>query len=157
MTLELSFFPSEQLVPAISKLVADFCNLVFSDPNVTMRYHMAAQELAENVVKYGDGPVVSLGVQFRHEGGGYLMRLRATNTASPEKLADVRRHVEALKTTPDPEALYDGLILAGAGIEGTSGLGLARIRAEGRLRLDYAIDGNELTITAEASSGGDTT
>lgn len=156
MTLNLSFFPSEKLVPAVSKLVEDFCNLVFADPSVTMRYYMAAQELAENVTKYADSPMVSLGVQFNRSESGYRMRIQATNTATAEKLEEVRERLEAIKSTRNPEALYDDLILRGAGIEGSSGLGLARIRAEGNLHVDYAIDGNELTITAETTSQGST-
>ncbi len=35
-------------------------------------------------------------------------------------------------------------------VEGVSGLGLARVRAEGGLDVDYKIEGNELTIIAHA-------
>lgn len=154
MSLRLSFFPSEKLVPAVSRLVADFCTLVLSDQELTMRYLMAAQELAENVTKYANGSAVGLGLEFARNDSGYVMRIQATNTADPHQLEEVRSRLEAVKTAENPEALYDKLILETAGIEGVSGLGLARIRAEGNLHVDYHIEGDQLTITAETKPNG---
>ena len=54
------------------------------------------------------------------------------------------------ESAEDPVVYYDQLIAESAPRSGGSGLGLARIRAEGELDLDFAIDGNELTISARA-------
>ena len=48
------------------------------------------------------------------------------------------------------ERLYDRMIEESAPLEGVSGLGLARIRAEGGLDFDYTIEGDELTLIVTA-------
>src|SRR5690606_13514671 len=76
--------------------------------------------------------------------------VRTRNRTSPERLAEVEKRLRELKTTKDPSALYDRMIEESAPLEGVSGLGLARIRAEGGLDFDYTIDGDELTLIVTA-------
>ncbi len=146
----LSFCPSEYLVSAISQLVSDFCKIGLRDLDITSRFHMAAHELAENITKYSTTSRVSLEVELSERAGVHMMSVRTRNEASPERLREIESRLQELKLTKDPVSLYDRMIEESAPLDGVSGLGLARIRAEGGLEFDYAIDGNELTLIVQA-------
>lgn len=146
----LSFFPSEYFVTAISQLVCDFCEIGFRDLDLTSRFHMAAHELAENITKYSTTTRVSLEVELtRRDDGQHLLRIRTRNEATPDRLKEVAKRLEELKSTKDPVELYDRMIEESAPLDGISGLGLARIKAEGGLDFDYQIAGNELTVVVQ--------
>lgn len=146
--LRLAFCPSTSLVSAISRLVSDFCRQGLSDLDISSRFHMAAHELAENMTKYASGSAVSLEVELSELAGEHLLTLRTRNHASPERLREVSQRLSEIRSAVDPAQLYDRLIEETAPLEGVSGLGLARIRAEG-LDFDYAIHGDELTLIVQ--------
>ncbi len=60
LTVSMLSFPSDRIVGAISRLVYEFCRALIRDQDMAERFYMAAQELAENLVKYSSGPEVSL-------------------------------------------------------------------------------------------------
>lgn len=146
----LSFFPNEYLVSAISQLVSNFCQIGLRDLDISSRFHMAAHELAENITKYSTASRVSLEVELAETGGVHTLSVRTQNQAAPERLEELEKRLEELKTTNDPVGLYDRMIEQSAPLEGVSGLGLARIRAEGGLDFDYRIDGNEVTLVVQS-------
>lgn len=149
----VTFFPNERLSTAVLRLVSSFCGQVLDDANVSSRFYMAAHELAENITKYSSGSRVSLELALEEDQSSQVMKIRARNEASPERLREVERQLIALKAASDPVKHYDQLITETAMIDGISGLGLARVRAEGGLDMDYTIEGNELTIIAHAPIG----
>ncbi|XXX72916.1 hypothetical protein WMF30_35240 [Sorangium sp. So ce134] len=149
----ITFFPSERMATAVLRLVSSFCAMVLDDANVSSRFYMAAHELAENITKYSTGPRVSLELAMEGDDSASILKIRARNEASPERLREVERRLLDLKTASDPVKHYDELISETAALEGVSGLGLARVRAEGGLDVDYKIEGSELTITAHAPVG----
>jgi hypothetical protein len=146
--LRLAFFPSPSLVSGISRLVSEFCRQGLQDLDVSSRFHMAAHELAENMTKYSSSAAVSLEIELAEEGGVHLLTLRTKNQASPDRLREVERRLDEIRSAVDPAQLYDRLIEETAPLEGVSGLGLARIRAEG-LSFDYEIKGDELTLIVQ--------
>jgi hypothetical protein len=149
--LSLSFFPSEHLVSAVSQLVGDFCQIGLRDLEISSRFHMAAHELTENITKYSTTSRVSLEVELAETAGVHTLSMRTRNHTSPERLLEVEKRLKELKSTTDPVRLYDRMIEESAPLEGVSGLGLARIRAEGGMDFDYTINGNELTLTVQAA------
>lgn len=146
----LSFFPNEYLVSAISQLVSDFCQIGLRDLDISSRFHMAAHELAENITKYSTASRVSLEVELAEVGGEHTLSVRTCNQAAPDRIVELEQRLQELKTTSDPVALYDRMIEQSAPLEGVSGLGLARIRAEGGLDFDYRIEGNEVTLVVQS-------
>lgn len=146
----LSFCPSESLVSAISQLVSDFCQVGLRDLDISYRFRMAAHELAENITKYSTTSRVSLEVELAEVEGVHMLSVRTRNETSPERLIEVEKRLKELKSATDPVELYDRMIEETAPLEGVSGLGLARIRAEGGLEFDYQIIGNELTVVVQA-------
>lgn len=153
LAITLTSFPSERVASAVSKLVSEFCLGLVNDPDMAFRFHMAAHELAENLVKYSDGPHVSIQADLEGNDDSAVLRLRATNESTPDKLREVEQRLQELATADDPVELYDRLIRETAPLDDGSGLGLARIRAEGGLNIDYSIRGNELTISVYAVVG----
>lgn len=112
---------------------------------------MAAHELVENVLKYGSSSEVGLEFELERGEGQSFVRLRTRNSAAPERLAEVERLVAELKSAQDPVAYYDRLIRSTAPVIGTSGLGLARIRAEAGLEVDCTVQGPEVSIVVQAT------
>jgi hypothetical protein len=148
--ISISFFPNEYLVSAISQLVSNFCQIGLRDLDISSRFHMAAHELAENITKYSTASRVSLEVELAETGGVHTLSVRTCNQAAPERLEELEKRLEELKTTEDPVGLYDRMIEQSAPLEGVSGLGLVRIRAEGGLDFDYRIEGNEVTLVVQS-------
>lgn len=151
LQVTITAFPSARIVGAVSKLVSEFCRCLVEDTDVAARFHMAAQELAENLAKYSSGPNVSISAELLGTGTSAVLRLLARNRSTPDQLREVEQRLRALTAAEDPVEFYDQLIRETAPLEEGSGLGLARIRAEGGLNVDYAIDGDELTIAVHAS------
>jgi hypothetical protein len=151
LAVTMSSFPGERMVAAVSHLVSEFCRALVQDQDVADRFHMAAQELAENLVKYSSGATVSLTAELFASGGDAVLELVARNHTTTEQLKAVERKLVELTTAPDPVEFYDRLIRETAPHADGSGLGLARIRAEGEFDVDYKIEGSELTISVRAS------
>jgi hypothetical protein len=139
------------LAGKIANWLIDFCQMTIGDTETTSRLHMAAHELVENVLKYGTTP--ELGLEFELERGDHesFVRIKTRNTAAPEQLEEVTRRVSELRAAVDPIAYYDQLIRSTAGVMGMSGLGLARIRAEAGLDVDCSVEGQEVSITVQAT------
>lgn len=151
LLMTMTAFPNARMVSATSKLLSEFCRALLDDPDVGARFHMAAQELAENLMKYSSGPTVSLAAELVPSDGAVTLRLEARNHSTPEQLRAVGVRLQELTTAEDPIALYDRLILETAPKEDGSGLGLVRIRAEGGFTINYSIQGDELTISVHTT------
>ena len=146
----LAFEPSPAFMQRVIRWLTEFCQLTLADLEMVARLRLAVSELVENVVKYGMQPNVSVEVELIERDGAPLLRLGTRNRTSPEYLERADRLLSQLKSADDPVAFYDALVRESAPRVGVSGLGLARIRAEGELDLDYKIDGDELWIWVEA-------
>jgi anti-sigma regulatory factor (Ser/Thr protein kinase) len=145
----VSFPPTQRFVSGLVRWLTDFCVLSSEDTETISRLQMAVNELVENLVKYGNAENVTVEVELDQVDGSSVVRVRTRNTASPERLEHVVRLLTDLRDTPDPIAYYDQLILESAPRAGVSGLGLARIRAEGDLNLDFEVVGQELSVAIE--------
>ena len=122
--------PDVEHVEHVARFVAEICRTYVNDADALSRLQLAAYELMENVVKYtsqGDG-------EFQLQ----LDRL------------DLEGRMTRLSTADDPLSHYDSEIQASARRPFGSGLGLVRIRAEGEMVMDYAIDGDKVVVRVEA-------
>ena len=111
---------------------------------------LAASELAENVVKYGDGGAIPAGIDLELD--GQRLRIRSVNRVSNRASAEeVMTIVDGIAATSDPATLYLQQMEAALRDPGASGsrLGFYRIAAEGGLRLSHMYVEGCLTITAE--------
>jgi len=150
LAVTVTALPNNRMVAALSTLVAEFCRGLVSESEIVFNFHMAAQELAENLMKYSIGRDVTLDAALLSQGDETVLRLSAKNRSTRAQLDVVERRLAALMHAEDPIAHYDRLVRETASQDEGSGLGLARLRAEGDLNVDYAIEGDELTISVHA-------
>jgi hypothetical protein len=150
----LAFEPSSAFVQRVIRWLTDFCQLSLADLELCARLRLAVSELVENVVKYGMQPNVSVEVALIERDGQAVLRLGTRNRASADYLARATELLTALRSAANPVEYYDRLVRESAPRADASGLGLARIRAEGELELHFRVEGDELWIWVEAPVDG---
>jgi hypothetical protein len=120
------------------------------DKDVREAAVMAASELAENSVKYGE-PIQSEDCAYI----SYSVRptaivIRTMNgVTTPKRVEQVASCIDAINASDDPGALYaQRLTEMLASPSDDSRLGLLRIAYEGSFRLAYSYEPPVLTVTA---------
>jgi hypothetical protein len=142
--------PRVRLIASTRALVTDLCEQLLDDADASSRVAMTAHELMENVAKYSAGGESSVEVELsQHDGQSHVL-VSTKNRASAEQRETLQHVIGELRRAVDPVAYYDAVIAKSVRSKG-SGLGLARIRAEGKMDVDLSIDGDEVTISAQAS------
>jgi hypothetical protein len=131
--------------------VCEFYRSVLADPDASDRVMLAAHELLENAAKYSSDGLGHLEIELTERAGQPLLRIRTSNRARPDRLGELRRFFEESCRCADAIALYDQMIVRSAARTEGSGLGLARVRAEGEMDLSYSVEGDRVTITAETA------
>jgi hypothetical protein len=150
--IRFDYRPRVQLIASTRALVTDMCHQLFDDADATSRVAMTAHELMENVAKYSSGGEGSVEVELTQRNGRNYVQVSTKNRASPEQRAHLQHLIDELRGAVDPIAYYDAVIAKSMRSKG-SGLGLARIRAEGEMDVDLSIEGDEVTISAQGSVG----
>jgi hypothetical protein len=153
-SIELRFPPRRVFVSRIASMVRQFCRELIGDGDELSRVNMATHELVENVVKYSAGGICELRVEFRLKGPTPVVSIETANEVEGEALEDLEKLLVALQETTDPVAFYDGTIRSSAKRRQGSGLGLARVRAEGEMELSHRISEGRITIRAESTLTG---
>ncbi len=148
-SVTISFMPCTQAVRGISRMIMDFCRMSLDDGDIGARVHMAAYELVENIVKYGSPVSADLRIELERERTTTIVRVKTRNTAPPGPMERAVQVLSDVREAADPLAYYDKRVLETLPKSGDSGLGLARIRAEGDLAIDFQVDGSELSIVAK--------
>jgi hypothetical protein len=148
--IRLDFVPDMRLIWRTSRYVRDFYGSVLADPDACARVMLTAHELLENAAKYSADGMGHLEIELLERGGQAYVQIRTRNRATADSLAELRRFFDESGRTPDPIALYDQMIARTAQRTEGSGLGLARIRAEGEMLLRHSVEGDAVTIIAEA-------
>jgi anti-sigma regulatory factor (Ser/Thr protein kinase) len=147
---ELAFSPCLSLVSIVRRFVGEFYTEVLGDAEMTSRIAVATHELLENAARYAlDGQAsVRIGVAARDAVA--VVSITTKNRASDSHLATLRRSLDELIAAPDPNAYYLTLMRRTAKRTDGSGLGLGRIAAESDMRLSYGIEGDCITLRAQA-------
>ena len=148
--IRFDYRPRVRLIASTRALVTDLCEQLLDDADATSRVAMTAHELMENVAKYSSGGEGSVEVELSERNGQSYVQVSTKNRASAEQRETLQSVIGELRRAVDPIAYYDAVIAKSARSKG-SGLGLARIRAEGKMDVELSIDGDEVTISAQAS------
>ncbi len=151
-SVQLSFEPSVGVVTPLAAWVAQLCELALQDQDASSRLQMAVYELVENSVRYckPDSPV-GVEVELVRHAETSELKVSTRNRATPEQLQRAVEHLASVKGATDAVSYYDDLVRDSAPRAGVSGLGLARLRAEADLNVDYHVIGDELTICVHAA------
>jgi two-component sensor histidine kinase len=147
--MRLAFRPGIDLISSTRRYVADLLDHVLVDPDATSRVAMTIHELLENVFKYSVDGCASVDIAVGDRAEQKVVRIRATNRATEDRLLELTQRLDELRGAEDPVQLYYRIIAQSAKRKEGSGLGLARIRAEGEMDLSYVVDGDLITIVAE--------
>jgi len=137
------------MVSIVRRFVEESFEKLVGDPDAVFRVSLAVHELLENAAKYAVGDTTGLTVHF--ESNGSAAKIKLTNQTTPEHIARLRASIDEIQSSKEPFALYQTLMRRTFGVPDESGLGLARIRAEGELNLSLEIDGTMVTITASCT------
>jgi two-component sensor histidine kinase len=134
------------MVSIVRRFVEESFEKMVGDPDAVFRVSLAVHELLENAAKYAIGDKTGLFVHF--DANGPAASIRLTNQTTPQHIERLRECISEIQASEEPFAHYQKLMRRTYGIQEESGLGLARIRAEGELNLSLEIDGSMVTIVA---------
>jgi two-component sensor histidine kinase len=134
------------MVSVVRRFVEEAFEKIVGDSDAVFRVSLAVHELLENAAKYAVGDKTNLTVHFEPNGAGANISL--TNQTTPERLARLRACVSEIQSSDDPLTLYQSMMRRTADVQGESGLGLVRIRAEGELDLSLEVEGTMVTVVA---------
>ncbi len=137
--------PQARMVSIVRRFVEETFAKLVSDADAVHRVSLVVHELLENAAKYSVGQLTRLCVRF--EPGGPAS-IEMTNETTPEHIARLRLRVREIQEATEPFAHYQALMRRTVSVDEESGLGLARIRAEGDLNLSLSVDGTMVTIIA---------
>jgi two-component sensor histidine kinase len=149
LSFGLQLQPQSRMVSIVRRFVEESFEKIVGDPEAVFRVSLAVHELLENAAKYAIGDKTGLSVHFESNGSG--ARIKLTNQTTPEHIERLRACISEIQASNEPVALYQSMMRRTFGIQEESGLGLARIRAEGELNLSLETDGTMVTIVASSS------
>jgi two-component sensor histidine kinase len=154
LNFELSLEPNPRMVSIVRRFVEETFEKLVGDPDAIFRISMAAHELLENGAKYAVGRRAVLRVVLEEKETGASAHIAITNETTKEHVERLRARISEIAETDDPFGLYQTLMRRSSKIREESGLGLARIRAEGEMNLGLEVVGSTVTIVASAHVPG---
>jgi hypothetical protein len=146
LSFGLQIQPQSRMVSIVRRFVEESFEKMVGDPDAVFRVSLAVHELLENAAKYATGGSTGLHVHFDADGPAASIKL--TNHTTPEHISRLQECINEIQSSDEPFELYQRLMRRTFGIQEESGLGLARIRAEGELNLSLEVDGSMVTIVA---------
>jgi two-component sensor histidine kinase len=156
LNFELSLDPNPRMVSIVRRFVEETFEKLVGDPDAIFRISMAAHELLENGAKYALSRRAVLRVVLEEKEEGASAQIAITNDTTKEHVERLRSRVAEISASADPFALYQTLMRRSSKMREESGLGLARIRAEGEMSLALEVTGTTVTIVASAKVPGRT-
>jgi hypothetical protein len=137
-------------VSAVRGVVDELAAQLLPDADVVWRLSMAACELLDNARKYGQGDVARLRVAIEPLADGYLATVQVQSVATADAIGALQRVVLDMKSSADAWTHYLATAATVVTRSEGSGLGLARIWAEGEMQLDVTFD-DEGRVTVGAT------
>ncbi len=149
VSLAVQFSTSLDLIAPVRRFVGELYGRALTHPDMASRLAMAVHELLENAVRHAVDGRAEVHVDVVPHDGRLLATIDARNITRSEDLPRAAAALDEVIQAADPTALYMDLLRRAARRgDGTSGVGLGRIRAEGELSLSYEIDGNSVRVIA---------
>jgi hypothetical protein len=142
--VQLRFKPLWLYVDAVREFCGFFARATFEDDGLGQRVGLIVHELIENAVRYGDEKELEVRLE-RLEND---VVIRVINTASDDRAAALRKVFEELTKHAPADAYARALKHASSLPASQSGLGLPRIRYEGRVELELDTPPGKVAITA---------
>jgi hypothetical protein len=149
--LELKLKPADADPDAVRRFVQSHFGALLGNPDLLYRVSMAAHEFIENAVKYARDGAARFTIELVPpvDGGTPCIAISLWNRADEHHRQELRRIFDEMAAASDAAADYDRRLRA-PGRKGGAGAGLARIRAEGQMRLSLTCEGDRVCLRAEA-------
>jgi hypothetical protein len=135
-------------ISVIRRFLAAYFQSALGDPGACERVALAAHELLENAVKYAQTPDERIVVRTWLESGHIVVRV--SNRAQRDQIRVLRSEI-ATVMTGDPLETYLAQMTREVEDEGTSQLGLARIRYEAVASLSMSQDLDAVAVEARVA------
>jgi hypothetical protein len=148
---ELTFEPSFELVPDVRDFVESLYLRILNDADLSGRLAIATHELLENAVKYSSDGATSLRVEVVPDAEARAIMVQTRNRADDQHVATLRGYLDEMRASGDPTGYYYQRMRRAARDASVSQLGLARIQCEAEMQLSCTIEGDTVTIHAEAT------
>jgi anti-sigma regulatory factor (Ser/Thr protein kinase) len=148
---QLVFRPNISLVSTVRRFAGEFYRRVLVDQELTSRLALATHELLENAVTYSSDQETAIRIDIEDE---KLIIIRTWNRANPDRIEAVKTNIDRVMAAPDSELYYQEQMRIAAKRNDGSGLGLARVRNEAELNLNYEIENDKICIRAVAKIVG---
>jgi hypothetical protein len=142
----ISFRPSFKLISTVRRFSEAFYEQTLDNREMSERVGLATHELLENAVAYATDGETSVRVEVNPE----YIAVMTWNRASPARLAELKKMIDALNAAEDPDHHYQAMMQKTAHRTDGSGLGLARIRAEAGMTITYELTADRVCIQARA-------
>lgn len=149
---ELVFRPNVRLVSLVRRFVSEFYCEILEEPDAVSRLALATHELLENAVKYSIDGCTSLSIAVDQE-EPRRVTIRISNRASEANITTVSGVLSDLRASGDPFGHYQELMAKSVQLADGSGLGLARVHAEGEMTMSHSVHGDEICIQAHTHIG----
>ena len=146
---ELNFRPNFALVTVVRRFVSEF-NRRFLSAEDSGRIALATHELLENAVKFSADGATTIRMEIMDcSQRAKTVRILLRNRATPAHIAAVRAIISGVERAKTAEEFYQQLLVQRAKIkDGTGGLGLARVCAEGDMVVTCAVEDDVIAIQA---------
>jgi hypothetical protein len=150
-SFELTFRPDLELVTDVRDFVETFYRRALRDQDLGGRLAIATHELLENAAKYSSDGETSLRIEVAPGAGSRAIAVRTRNRADGQHVTTLRVYLDEMRASADPTAYYLQRMRRAARGADASQLGLARIYCEAELQLSCTVEGDTVTINAEAT------
>lgn len=151
LSLELTLDTDPRIVSITRRFVEQAMEKLVDDADAVFRVAMAAHELLENAAKYAENRQACLALRLEaSSSGGRQAVLTMMNQTSLAHIERLRQNFAEMNTRDDPYDYYFELMRRNPSDISVSGLGLARIRAEGEMKLAFDTVGTQVFIRATA-------
>ncbi len=153
--VELKFRPNVQLVSVVRRFVSEFYQRTLSDPDGTSRVALATHELLENAVKYSKDGEATIRIEVKTDVSPRSVSIMLRNRAEQQHISAIKEVVDGISAHADAFTFYQELIASKARNKEGSSLGLARICAEGEMKVTLdVVEGDLVVLEATTDVGG---
>ena len=142
--VQLRFKPLWLYVDQVREFCSFFASATFDDHGMGERISIVVHELVENAIRHGDERELELSME-RTPG---VVVVRVSNTTSDDGAHKLREAFDEMNALPAEQAYAAAIERSISLPEGQSGLGLSRVRHEGRVELVLEAGQGRVSISA---------